>query len=239
MSELKPLQPPAPTTTDKIMGAIRALAGELPGGGLATEICGWFVRSPFERRTEEWQRTVGESLHRLATERGVDLEELQRDERFVDTVLHATQVALRNAHAEKREALRNAILNSALPSAPDESRRQMFLNDIDVFTPWHLRLLHLFAEPEEWFKANNKAWPNLYMGGRSAVLGAAYPELKSERDLYDQVWRDLHVRGHVGTDSLHGMVSEHGLRQGLATATGRQFLAFISEPPAPPGGQQE
>lgn len=233
MNEVKALRPPAPTTADKIMGAIKALAGELPGGGLASEICGWFLRTPFERRTEEWQRTVGEVLHRLAAERGVDLEELQKDERFVDTVLHATQVALRNADTEKRQALRNAILNSALPSAPDDSRRQMFLNYIDLLTPWHLRLLHLFAEPVEWFKANNKTWPNLYAGGRSAVLDAAYPELKSERDLYDQVWRDLHVRGLVGTDSMHGMVSEQGLRQGLTTPAGRQFLAFISEAPLP------
>lgn len=236
MNELKPIQPPQSTIADKVIGAMKALAGELPGGSLASEVCGWFVRSPFERRTEEWQRTVGETLCELSNQRGVEIEELQKDDQFVDTVLHATQVALRNSHHEKREALRNAILNSALPGAPDESRRQMFLNYVDTFTPWHLRLLHLFNEPVEWFKARGKTWPNLYAAGRSAILDAAYPELKAERDLYDQAWRDLNTRGLVGTDSLHGMCSEGGLRQGLATATGKQFLAFISEPLRRKGG---
>lgn len=236
MNELKPIQPPQSTGADWVIALIKALAGELPGGSLASEVCGWFVRSPFERRTEEWQRTVGEALCELSNRRGADVEELQKDDRFVDTVLHATQVALRNSHKEKREALRNAILNSALPGAPEESRRQVFLNYIDTFTPWHLRLLHLFNEPVEWFKAHGKAWPSHYAAGRSAILNAAYPELKEERDLYDQIWRDLNTRGLVETDSLHVMCSEGGLRQGLATATGKQFLAFISEPPPSRGG---
>lgn len=239
MKELqKPFQPPDSTATDKIIGAMKAIAGEFPGGGLATEIFGWFVRPPLERRTEEWRREVANALYELSTRRGVDIEELQRDDRFMDTVLHATQVALRNSHKEKREALRNAILNAALPGAPDDSRRQMFLNYIDIFTPWHLRLLSLFNEPVEWFKIQGKAWPSMYSGARSAILHVAYPELKSERDLYDQVWRDLYARGLVGSDSLHTMLSERGLKESMATTAGRHFLAFISEPAPSSGGLQ-
>lgn len=59
----------------------------------------------------------------------------------VSIVLQATQIALRTHQTEKRMALRNAVMNAALPQAPEEGLQQMFLHFIDTFTEWHLRLL--------------------------------------------------------------------------------------------------
>jgi len=225
------ITPPKPCTGDATHAVVRAGLGSIPlVGAAATELFNWLFKPPMERRRDEWMREVGECLMTLEGKHGVDLTRLRDDDSFFDVVMQATHVALRNSHAEKREALRNAILNTALPQAPEGSQRQMFLNYVDVFTVWHLRLLHLFDDPPKWFRENAKPWPNQYMGSRTAVLDAAYLELRDQRDLYDQVWRDLHARGLVGTDSLHGMVSEVGLGQGLTTTSGKTFLAFISEP---------
>ncbi len=233
MNEVKPIKPPKEGIADKALAIGNAILGDIvPLGGTFTELAGQFIRTPYQKRVEEWQEQVGEALHRLATEQKVRLEDLQEDPQFVDTVLHATHVALRNANEEKRAALRNAVVNSGLPSAPDESQRQMFLNYIDSFTPWHLRLLALFNDPTGWFKAHGKPWPNIYMGARAHVLEAAYTEAKQDEALFQQVWRDLYASGLVATDSLGGMMSENGVKQAATTPTGGQFLRLISDPPA-------
>jgi hypothetical protein len=51
--------------------------------------------------------------------------------------MHASQAALRNSQKEKLTALRNAVLNAALPNPPEESIQQMFVNFIDSLTVWH------------------------------------------------------------------------------------------------------
>lgn len=228
---------PEPDRLDKLLGLLRAAVGEVPGGGILTELCGLFMRTPYERRMDEWRQEVGATLYRLETEHEVDVEALQNDDGFIDTVMQASHIAMRNSQAEKREALRNAILNSALPHAPDESRRQMFLHLIDTFTVWHLRLLHLFDDPPAWFKQRGREGPQFGISGSlRQVLEMTYPELKGERDFYDQLWRGLHAAGLVNTDSLHAMMSQRGWESQRTTDFGRRFLVFIDEPPSPIAG---
>jgi hypothetical protein len=68
-------------------------------------------------------------------------ERLSRNEAFVSTALRATEIAVRTHEHEKLEALRNAVMSSALPDAPDDTLQQIFLNHVDSLTPWHLRIL--------------------------------------------------------------------------------------------------
>ena len=105
------------------------------------------------------------------------LEDLQSKDVFIDTVMHASLAALRNSQQEKIEALRNAVLNAALPNPPEESLQQIFLSLIDTFTVWHLRILHLFDNPSRWFSENGRQIPQPSPGSLSAVLIAAFPEL--------------------------------------------------------------
>ena len=60
-------------------------------------------------------------------------------------MLQATQVAVRSHHVEKLKSLQNAVLNSALQIHPNEDEMLMFLNYIELFTRWHLKIL-LFLE---------------------------------------------------------------------------------------------
>jgi len=65
--------------------------------------------------------------------------------------MHASQVAIRNHQSGKLEALRNAVLDSALSNEPEEDMQLMFLNFVDVLTLSHLRMLKLYfdSEPRE------------------------------------------------------------------------------------------
>ncbi|MCH7792485.1 MAG: hypothetical protein IID31_09430 [Planctomycetes bacterium] len=132
-------QPPT-RTTGKVSHAIaKAALGSIPlAGAAASELFAFVITSPLERRRDEWMHAVAERLGALEDRRAESLTYLQYDESFLDTVLQASQIALRTHHKEKRHALLNAITNAAMPHAPDESERQMFLGMIDAFTVWHL-----------------------------------------------------------------------------------------------------
>jgi hypothetical protein len=101
----------------------------------------------------------------------------------------------------------------------------MFLNYVDTFTEWHLKLLRLFQNPP--------APPNL-SGGLSHVLELVYPELKGQRQFYDSIWRELYQRSLVNSDTLHVTVTASGLAQRRTTSLGDKFLSFVTMPAGTP-----
>jgi hypothetical protein len=164
---------------------------------------------------------VAEGLRRLELE-GLDIESLRENEEFISAVMQASQIAMRTHQDEKLEALRNAILNVVSRNAPDEALQLVFLNLVDTFTDWHIRILRLFQSPPQ--------QENLMSGALSQVLENAFPELRGQRDFYDSVWRDLYLRSLVGTENLHAMGTGTGLGQKRTTKIGDKFLAFIEGP---------
>jgi len=126
---------------------VKAALGSIPvGGNAAAEFFQLLVTPPLEKRRDEWIAEVGARLQELET-KGISLDSLQANEQFISTLMQATQLALRTHQNEMREALRNAVQNSARPGAPDDSEQQIFLNFVDSFTEWHIRILRLFRAP--------------------------------------------------------------------------------------------
>ena len=118
--------------------------------------------------------------------------------------MHASQAAIRNHQAEKREALRNAVLNVAIGKAPEDDLQLMFLNLVDSFTTWHLRILRLFQNPEEHGKKVGLSPDQIsYAGSPSDLLEKYYRDLQGKRVIYDQIVSELHSRGLLGIDTLH------------------------------------
>ena len=225
-------QPPSKTVGDIAHAITKAGLSVIPiVGAPAAELFAAIVQPPLERRRDEWMRTVGETLSKLQT-KGIDLEGLKDNEQFIDTVLQATQVALRNHQETKRAALRSAIANSATGRAPDDMLRQMFLRYIDEFSEEHLMILELFADPPGWFNRHDRQFPNINMRGLSHILEDAFPSLQNARSLYDQIWKDLYQRGLVNTEGLHTTMSGNGLQAKRVSELGSQFLAFIRMPEA-------
>lgn len=226
-----PLNVPRATTADIAYTLTRAGISSIPYvGNAAVEVFQMFLTPPLLKRQAKWMEAVVEGLRQLEEKQKCTLEDLGKNEQFIDTVLQASRAAIQTSQQEKIEALRNAVLNAALPHAPDESRRQMFLSWVEAFTVWHLRILRLLRDPARWFQENSRPVPSFMMGSLSTVLVAAYPELEKERPLYDQMIIDLHARGLLGLDSLHTTMSGGGLLAKRTTELGNEFLSFLTAP---------
>lgn len=227
----KKYAPPETSIGDHGHALARAVAGAIPYvGSAAVELFSTLVTPPLQRRHYEWMEKVGEGLRALEENSGVDLDELGKDEGFIDTVMQASQAVMRTSQQEKREALRNAVLNSALPNAPDESKRQIFINWLDTLTVWHLRLLRFFADARKWYEEQKRQPPQYSIAGSlEQLMLDAYPELKGKRAFYDKIMADLGQQG-LGPGSVHGMMSGQGVFEKRATELGNELLAFLSAP---------
>jgi hypothetical protein len=103
---------------------------------------------------------------------------------------------LRTANHSKRAALKNAVLNAAVGRSPEESVAQVFVSLVDQFTDWHLKILKLFRNPEAHVHTYN-----LTSNSLAGLIESVYPQLRGQKQFYQQVWRDLYQKGLVRSDS--------------------------------------
>jgi len=165
-----------------------------------------------------------DEARRLLAE-GFTIEQLQKNEQFITAVLHATQVAIRTHHAEKLEALKNAMTNIAKGHGPDETWQQIYFGFIDSFTELHLRVL-------KW--ARSRYVPDdVERGVPLELLQDAIPTLRGNRELADTIWEDLGRRGLVQPEQLSGLASPSknriALTQKFTTNMGDALLRFVED----------
>lgn len=217
-----PLKTPKPTLTDSAHTLTKAGLSMIPVvGGPAVEFFQHLVQPPLERRRNEWMNAIGEKLQCIE-KNGLKLEDLQSNEQFITAVMQASTAAIRTHKVEKLTALRNAILNIANGQGPEETTQHIFLSFIDEFSEMHLRILFFADAP--------KLRAGISVGGLGHLLEENIADLRGQRKLYDQLWKDLYLRGLVNTESLHVMMSNTGLGQSRTTELGKSLIKFISEP---------
>ena len=223
---------PKKSKGDVVHKAAKIVLSGIPWvGGPVAELFNTVIAPPIAKRRDKWLESIYKGLKMLEEKvKGFSIESLAENEMFITTVMHATQVAIRNHQKEKLEALRNAVLNAASSNAPEEDIQLMFLNFVDILTPWHLRILKFFDSPKQWGQDHNISFPERLFGGLSHVLMDAFPELKGQRDFYDQVFKDLYSRGLMNTESLDVTMSATGLYEPRTTSLGKQFIKFITSP---------
>lgn len=129
--------------------------------------------------------------------------------------------------------LRNALVNSVLPDAPDAHDQMLFIRLLDELTPLHVRMLAVLDDPEGWFSRHSDLEKPTFSISSSLgqLLDAALPELRGNRELYDGLGFDLDQRRlGGGGGSLHTMMSAGGIWASRGTALGRRFLEFVTLP---------
>jgi hypothetical protein len=222
---------PKKSAADVAYAVAKAAVSAVPvAGGPAAELLGLIFGPPLERRREKWLEQLAGAVEEIQQKMSeLTPEKLSQDEVFVSTALQATEIAIRTHQQEKLEALRNAVVNAALPGAPDETMQQIFLNHVDNLTPWHLRILAFFDDPIDWGQTHHITYPNWTMGAASLVLEQSMPELAGQRGFYDQIVNDLQQRGLLANVEIHTMMTANGMFSSRTTPLGKQFLDFISK----------
>ena len=209
----------------------RAIVSAIPvaGGPIQVAFENIFT-SPLEKRKDAWLNQLAGAINEVQ-DRVSELtpEKLAENDAFVTVVMQASQIAIRNHQQVKLEALRNIVLNAALPNPPHEDEQLVFLNLIDQFTSWHIRVLSFLNDPIRWVELNNLSKPNWEMGSIANVLEQYMPDLRGKRDMYDQIIFDLQNHGLLTQGHfLHGLMTGSGLASSRTTALGRRFITFIS-----------
>lgn len=201
-------QIPVPESTwkDNVYAALQ-VGAEAAGTSLGVPLVGGALfgavfTPPFQKRVTRSIELIIEAIDELRI-RGVDVEALSRNEQFIDSMLKIYQVANFNSAQEKREALRNAVLNCGLPDAPDATRQHLFVSLIDNLSPAHLRLLAKLGSLPSFYKESGKQMPTRDFQSVWEVLLLMDSSLKSEEWLYDQVCRDLNRHGLLILQSVN------------------------------------
>lgn len=236
MSNTDVKKKPKPGVKDAAHTAGKVVFSLIPGiGGAAAEIFSTVIVPPLTKRRDEWIESIANGLKELEEkDEGFKIEELANNDMFITTVMHASQVAIRNHQEEKLEALKNAVLNAASPNAPEEDIQLMFLHFIDTLTPWHIRILTFFEDPKGWAEKYNVKLPDLEFGSPSHALLHAFPELRSYSDFVDQVVKDLYAGGLMSIESLKTTMPKQGIFASRTTDFGSQFIQFITSPDLSP-----
>ena len=213
---------PTPSAADVAHALVKGVLAEVPGiGGPLAEMFQTFFGPPIEKRREDWMRRVATVLTTLLA-KGLTVESLQNDDRFISAVVQTTLIAQRTHQQDKLNALRNALINIGIGQDADEALHSVFLSYVDAFTVWHLKLLAFFQTTPD-SRVEFEA---------TEVLLQTFPELKDRPELVDAIVSDLTSRDLLNLGNMSGSSRIVGrmLTPKHTTPLGDRFLKFIADP---------
>jgi hypothetical protein len=135
-------------------------------------------------------------------------------------------IAIGTHQREKREYLRNALLNIANGITSDEFKQQFFLNVIEAFTPAHVKTLNvLWRGGGLKIRWDENSIPIMRRTYRAAIE-ISTPELKGQLSLIGGVLADLRSRGFSSLADPELAFPQGG----TITNLGIEFLNFVLNP---------
>jgi len=228
MSRADITTPPKRNAKDVARTLVKAGLAAVPCvGGSASELFSLVVTPSFEKRRDGWVESIAIRLKELEDRfEKFKLENLRDNESFLSVFVEASQAAIRNHQEEKLEALRNAVLNAALPTDVDDDLQLIFLRVINSLTPGHLRILKKL----DTFHNRVRKTPGIM---RQRKLRLIFPEWEKQEFLYRLIVHDLHSHGLITFPSLDGLVippNSFCLPNEPLADLGEKFLKFIAQP---------
>lgn len=205
-------------------------------GGAANELFSLVITPSLEKRRDKWIESIAQELKGLEEKiEGFKIENLAENESFVSILIKASQVAIRNHQKQKLEKIRNAVLNAALPNAPEEDLQLMFLNFVDSLTLSHLRILKLLDDYKAKQPLSKSTGKRIEFVAKSEntpaiTIKEALPDLGNHKIFYDQILKDLRMRGLLEYQVKDQARLLDKIIYSQPTKLGKQLLAFISSP---------
>jgi hypothetical protein len=202
-----------------VAGTIVSSIIGVPGlGAMGSELYSTVLKPPLTKRTEEHFISIEERLMKLEKEiDGFRIQNLSAKPIFISVFMQAYQIALRNHQEEKLEVLRNAVINVAKPEFPENDIYMMFINWIDTFTPWHIRILHFLDETK-----------GAVAGQLVETVCNNFSELSDERAFASQIIKELKDRGLIKDTGEIVFPNEEVTIPFYTTGLGKKFLRLIA-----------
>ena len=193
----------------------------IAGSGVAALM--GLVGPKIAQRRDEWFELLADKISELESR----VEGFAESPMFITAVIEATNAALKTHEREKLGALRNAVANSPLPGAPDESTQMMFLRFVDELTALHLRVLVILNDPNGSVERTGKG---ISRGtGLWLLIHHCMPEIPEiQIALLEQIHRELQSRGLVTQENFHGAIIDPDRTAKRTTPFGKEFLRFIN-----------
>jgi hypothetical protein len=113
--------------------------------GVGGEVFALLIRSPLQRRMQEWADRVEVRLKHLAERDREIVARLSDNDEFVSVFVSATQAAVRTHHEEKLRMLGSAVEHAATGVHLDADLQLLFVRFVDELTPTHFALLSVLA----------------------------------------------------------------------------------------------
>ena len=222
---IKPL--PTKESRDRVRAAVDAAIATIPYAGGALQIRFDEVLQPnFEKRREEWLKTLAEVLEELRGRmEGFDPASLESNEQFVSAVSQATRIAMGTHRQEKLGMLKDSLVNLVVRGGSSDLVVTRFIRFIDELEPEHFIVLRYLSSPERWYADKGLDRGSYYAGAPSAIMGGA--DLPVAGEQLQLVLRDLDSNGLARTGSLGTMMTQSGMWQPMSTDLGNQLVAFV------------
>lgn len=233
MSQSEQLKYPQPDGRDHLHKFLTTLVSPLP---YAVDLITLIIKSPIEKRQQEFVQLLADKIIELLKKHEeLTPENLSQNDSFVTTIIQACRMADTIHQEEKRQALCNAVLNSALPEAPDDTKQRMFVSWLAEFTTWHIKILKLFENLKFGLVTMNLAnadWDLVITerGKFLEIIDTEYPEMAEEVDLHFQIVKSLYDKHLIANKFPRRGMMTRNEPSPKVTSLGKEFLKFITPP---------
>jgi hypothetical protein len=231
----KSITAPTSDAKDKIYNVVKMSVALLSLD--APDVFSMIVKPPLEKRLEDWQVSVVEKLAELDERlNSITIENLSQNRVFITAIANVTPLVLRTHREDKLDALRNIVLNAALPNAPHDDLQIMFIQMVDTFTSWHVTLLKFFAHPKWYIQLDYpESLDDIPAEEAIEKLMSIFPELKQQPAFTNKVVNDLSYNRLIALPEVRldkrGIVSDDSpVDPNIITELGKQFLNFTKSP---------
>jgi hypothetical protein len=215
---------------DYTHSVVKGALGSVPVlGAAASEIFSTIITPPLEKRRIEWMNQVASRLDELEKLNQISFEELMNDDHFIDVVIQTTSLVLKTSEKEKIEAYKNALINTSLNFEIEETISKIYINQLENFTVWHLKIIKLIDNPKEYFEKLGINPQTNISGSLSQIIFQAFPELKTQKELLDVIWSDLKSAGFHNSGEVQSSMSGSNVLMSRTTQFGKKFIEFIEE----------
>ncbi len=220
------LVPPEETNWDQIRELVLAAIGDVPYvGSTASSIMGMMVTSPISNRTNEFHESIIDELQKLQSEKENIIENLVNNEIFTDAVLSSAKIAISTRHQEKRNSLRNSVLNVAEDPNKYSAVQDYFFQIIEQLTIDQIQLLHYLKSTHNFSISVEEINLNHFMKHLNSLISKEIESYAASKTLTHLGWDQL-VR--FGLINKIATPNANYLKNKWTTEFGDNFLEFIN-----------